>query len=115
MSRLVRVRLSKLRDIPSDLFISAILEGYWTKHMAYSSRPISCAAIWNHIAFQRPIPGGFRGMFEWDTRKRGRNVISTIAAVIRAGYVPGLTVDEHLVVRETSQNKGCIPTSMHPS
>ena len=92
--------MSKLRDKPSDMFVMAIRNGYRRMRDAWPGQPVSCSEIWNQII---PVclqqERGFERMFAWDYRTGRQNRIGTIAEVIRAGYVPGLTVDEHLVVR----------------
>jgi hypothetical protein len=49
--------------------------------------------LWNEVVKECiHSPGGFKSMFEWDTRKGGQNRITTIAECIGAGLVPGLAL-----------------------
>jgi len=80
-----------MKQRPSDLFIEAILRGYRSE----TQRPVTPSAIWTQICgWAMPQTGMFSRLFDWDVRKSHQNRIGTLREVIKAGYVPGLTIEQ---------------------
>ncbi len=95
--------MSKLRCVPNDEFIGAILGGYRAEKASHADKPVTCAQIWDRVCGQcMMVSGGFREIFAWDySRSKAKiNRIGTIRDVITAGYVPGLCITDRLVVEE---------------
>ena len=84
-----------MRQQPSEMFITAIVDGYLAERERHEQ--VTPSAIWDHICMRCiGMPDGFRRMFEWDTRKSSQNRIRTIMEVIEAGMVPGLSLKRNV-------------------
>jgi len=86
------------RDKPSEYFIGAILRGY-DAEVAAENDPTP-ADIWNRIVIECIHRGDFKTMFRWDTSKGESNRVRDIAECIERGFVPGLRLDERIVMQK---------------
>lgn len=79
---------------PSDRYLGAIVRAYRAA-VKSGERPVTPSSMWDAVVIEcLQSPGGFKQMFEWDSRKSGVNRIRDIAEVIAAGLVPGLQLSE---------------------
>lgn len=96
--------MSKLRCVPNDEFIGAILLGYRAEKASHADKPVTCAQVWDRVCGQcmTMTLSGFRKMFEWDVNYSAvkHYGIGTIRDMIVAGHVPGLHVTGRFVVEE---------------
>ncbi|MBU2072747.1 MAG: hypothetical protein KKA68_21140 [Gammaproteobacteria bacterium] len=84
----------KKSDVPSNLFVGAILRAY-EKAVSKGEEKPQPSALWDYIVMEcLRSPGGFITMFEWDTsRAKNINRIGTIMECIERGHVPGLVLE----------------------
>jgi len=91
------------RDKPSENYLGAILRGYDKAKL--EGTEVTPSKIWNYVAMECfHMPGGFRTMFAWDSRKSSVNRVGDILEIIEAELVPGLRlVRENRKVRVIEQ------------